>query len=193
MAMKEAAEKNSAASAAFADGGSDAGPPTSAAAARNVIGNANAVAARLEERLNDASRLIDPDSEEVIDGARAVSELRDVIGGASALLVRTVTWTEDLRAIFVLGDVMVDTSAANVPGDVINDANAITMPEKTSGDPRRVSRLEYVIGSASPIDVLGAVLSGASGVSASVLDGASALSVWKKGSTVQEQLLCWRT
>jgi hypothetical protein len=96
----------------------------------------------------------------VIDGARAVSGLRDVIGGASTLLVRKVTWTEDVRAIMisVLGDVMVDTSAANVPGDVINDANAVTVPEKTSGDSRRVSRLEDVIGGASPIAILGAVL-----------------------------------
>jgi hypothetical protein len=96
-------------------------------------------------------------------------------------LVRKVTWTEDVRAISVLGDVMVDTSAANVPGDVINDANAVTVPEKTSGDSRRVSRLEDVIGGASPIAVLGAMLRSASGASVpgDVIDGASSVSVWK--------------
>ncbi len=62
MAMKEAAEKNSAATAAFADGGSVTGPPTSAAAASNVISNANAWP-RDWIRLEDASRLFD--SEEV--------------------------------------------------------------------------------------------------------------------------------
>jgi hypothetical protein len=99
MAMKEAAEKNSASTAAFADGGSGAGPPTSAAAAGNVISNANAVAVRLE-RLEDASRQFDP--EEVI-GARTVSGLRDVIGGTSNLLMRKVSWAEDVRATSVLG------------------------------------------------------------------------------------------
>ncbi len=119
MAMKEAAEKNSSATAALADGGRDAEPPTSAAAAGNVISNANAVAARLD-RLDNASRQFDP--EEVIDSARAVSGLKYVIGGASTLLMRKVTRAGNARAIFVLGDVMVDTSAANVLWDVINDA-----------------------------------------------------------------------
>ncbi len=102
---KEAAERNTAATAAFADGGSSARPPPSAPAVAKVIRNTSAMASRLERSYDSANRQLDPE-EEVIDGASAVSGLRDMIGEASTLLMRKGTWAVNVCATSVPGKVM---------------------------------------------------------------------------------------
>jgi hypothetical protein len=93
--MKEAAEKNAASTITVADGGSGAAwgpaPPPTAAAVRNIIriSHAHVLAVQLGIFDNACEQF---KMEKGITGARAVSELRDVIGRASTVLVREVTW-----------------------------------------------------------------------------------------------------
>ena len=179
---KEAAEKNTAATAALADGGSNARPPPSATAVAKVIKNTSAMGSRLERSYDSANRQFDPE-EKVIDGASAVLGLRDMIGEASTLLMRKGTWAGNVCATSVPREVMADTSADTVLRNAIRDAahaNAVTVLAIVSCDSRGVSSLENALGG-SPFAVLGAGLSGAreESVLEYVVDDASAVLAWE--------------